>query len=217
VWPVATNPIIERDYLDPGSVVITQGPSPFTIPRHAVTEADALGRSHPANDWFYDPAAQTDTDTYLIAHARYDVVFTGGGELGAQVFDDIIYLPQSYALQSPDVAPYALAGGVDHAFTFAVQNEVPPVASDPDYRLQSVVGFTGPDGPAVMCVEPADGSIIVPAAMAAAVRAAYPSGGTLIRQTYTHVIRRLVVGATTTCRRIDFIGVYSFETPFTVP
>ena len=70
-------------------------------------------------------------------------------------------------------------------------------------------------GPVVVCVEPTDGSVTVPRAMLDVVRTAYPAGGTLARQTLTHVVREEIVNGVHTGRRIDMIAVWCYAGPFT--
>jgi hypothetical protein len=218
-WPLATNPIAERNYLDPGGITVLGGPMPYVIPRATAMANDPFGRSHPANEWFRDPATAVDMDgaNFLTGHTRYDVVFSGSAEIGpAQVFDDVLYMPADFAITTPGLTAYALTAA-DHTFGWDVQTQTPPTAEDPDYRVFSLVGFTGANGPAVVCIEPNDGSITVPAAMATVARTAYPSGGTMARQTLSHITKELVVNGTKTGRRIDFIAVWCYASAFTVP
>jgi hypothetical protein len=213
-WPTASNPIGERAYLDPGQVLIAGGPQVLSVEGGALG-ADFGGRVHPADRWRFHFQGTTGTDgpTYVSEKTQYDVVITGSPDMPAQIFDDVIFVPADFPLTTPGVAPFPLPAATPQTFTWT-----PAASSSPQgYEVQAMVAFTGPDGPAVMCIEKDDGSITVPAAMIDIVRAKYPTGGTLVRQTSTHVIRELVDATGPTRKRIDFIGAWAYETAFTVP
>ncbi|HEY5936823.1 MAG TPA: hypothetical protein VIU61_19375, partial [Kofleriaceae bacterium] len=84
------------------------------------------------------------------------------------------------------------------------------------FEILSLAGFTGPMGPVAACIEPNDGSITIPAALVDIARAAYPTGGTMARQTLTHQVKELVDANGPTGRRIDLITVWCYATPFTI-
>lgn len=208
-WPVATNPLAERSYLDPGTLTLSGGGQPLAFTRQPATGTDFLGRTHPAGAWF----AQLDTTpgaSYLAPRAAHTVTFGGSPDLPPQTFADVLYAPADFALTSPGPEPITLAAGTPQTFAWTTPDSAPPAG----YAIESAVAFTGPQGPAVLCVEPNDGSITVPAAMIDVARAAYPTGGTLSRQTVTHVTRELVDRAGPTGRRIDFLSVWCYSTAF---
>lgn len=228
-WPMATNPIAERVYLDPGRVIVTGGPSIYEIPRNPAMANDPFARTHPANQWFFEPYAggQSDGPNFLPEKTKFDVTFTGSADMPAQIFDDVLYTPANFAPISPalSVTPHPIPAATAQTFTFTTPADSPP----PGYRVDNLVAFTGPNGPAVVCIEPADGSITVPAAMIDIARTAYPgpvggapgvASGTLARQTLTHVVRELKDNTTPVTRtggtgkRIDFITVWCYATPF---
>lgn len=215
VWPVATNPIAERVYLDPGNIIIAGGPMTLTLPRRATMGTDPFGRTHPANEWAFHFGGGTATDgpTYLSEKTAYDVVFTGTSEVPAQVFDNVLWMPADFALTDHGVTPLAIPADTAQTFSWTTPTQGAPAG----YEVLSLVAFTGANGPAVTCIEPNDGSVTVPADMINIARAAYPSGGTLARQTLTHVVRELVDANGPTGRRIDFVSVWCYATSFTVP
>jgi len=93
-------------------------------------------------------------------------------------------------------------------FTWNVATDTPPAGTT---TIWSLVGFTGANGPAVVCVEPNDGSVTVPAAMMDIARTAYPSGGSIARQTFSHQVKELIdADGKRTGKRIDFIGVWCY-------
>jgi hypothetical protein len=219
-WPVAQNPAPEREYYDVGdNVTVSGGPSPFVIAKNTTgtPATDPVGRNHPANDWYFNPVnGMTDTDggMYLPADTYYDVALPGSATYAAKTYTHALYMPADFALTTP-----AFAGTINfppataQTFTFTNPTSHPPEGVD----VQSIVAFTGANGPAVICAEPADGSVTVPADMMDIARTAYPTGGQLARQTVSHVVQELVdeTGAGTG-RRLDFLGVWCYAgTAFT--
>jgi hypothetical protein len=215
VWPMATNDIATRQYYDIGKVIIAGGPQPLQIPRAGLAR-DPFYRQHPANGWnfYFQGVAANDAANFQTPATRYDVIFTGSAEFPAQVFDDVLYMPADFQLMTPNAQPFAIPADTAQTFTWQVTDTAVPTG----YTIQSLVAFTGANGPKVICVEPNDGSITVPKEMINIARTAYPTGGTLARQTLTHVVRELKdkdgVG---TGKRIDFIAVWCYATQFTVP
>lgn len=216
-WPTAANPIEQRTYYDPGQVILTGGPQLFNIPKRAMMGGDVPGRVHPADKWFFHPAtgASMDGPTYLSEKTKYDVTLTGSANFPGQFFDDVIYMPADFQVIDPPLSltPTPIPAGQPKTFTWQVAADSPPMG----YEIQSLVAFTGPAGPAVICVEKNDGSITVPANMIEVARAKYPQGGTLARQTLTHVVRELRDRNGPTGKRIDFLGIWCYATPFSVP
>ncbi|HSK00632.1 MAG TPA: hypothetical protein VK932_05300 [Kofleriaceae bacterium] len=214
-WPVAQNPIGERTYLDPGKIILAGGPQILDVARHTAEGADEWDRTHPAGAWFshFGGPAADDAATYLAEKTKLDVIFAGSANLPAQIFDDVLYMPTDFALMSPGTDDVALPAGTPQTFTWTTPASMPP----PGYEVSSHVVFTGADGPAVLCIEPDDGTLTVPTSMIDVVRAKYPTGGTLVRQLSTHVIRELVDRSGRTGQRIDFIAAWGYETTFTVP
>ncbi|MBA3818858.1 MAG: hypothetical protein H0X17_08200 [Deltaproteobacteria bacterium] len=218
-WPVATNPIAERVYMDPGTVTIAGGSLPLNVPKRVMGN-DPFGRTHPADQWRFDPAAPTDVDggIYFPEKTSLDVSFGGSADMPAQIFDNALYMPADFALTTPGhttypIPTYPIPAGTPQTFTWTTPTDTPPAGVE----ILSLVAFTGPNGPAVVCVEPNDGSITVPAAMIDAARLAYPAGGTLARQTLTHQVRELVDASGPTGKRIDFVAVWCYATGFVVP
>jgi hypothetical protein len=214
-WPMAQNPVGERVYMNPGQVLISGGPQVLSVDKRTMAGNDPFGRNHPADQWFFHFQGSTGTDgpTYTTEKTRYDVTLTGSADMPAQIFDDVIFMPADFPLTTPGVAPFPIPAGTPQTFTWSNVPSGEPMG----YEVQSLVGFTGANGPVVLCVEKNDGSITVPAAMIDIVRAKYPTGGTLARQTPTHVVRELVDRNGPTGKRIDFLGVWCYATAFTVP
>jgi hypothetical protein len=216
VWPLATNDIATRQYYDIGKVIISGGPQPLEVPRRATMGNDPFGRTHPANGWNFHFGGGTATDgpTYQSEKARYDVIFTGSADFPGQIFDDVLYMPADFQLTTPGTTPFAIPADMPQTFGWQVTDTNVPAG----YTIQSLVAFTGANGPVVLCIEPNDGSITVPKEMINVARAKYPAGGTLARQTLTHVVRELKdKDGKGTGKRIDFISVWCYATAFTVP
>jgi len=240
-WPVAQNPVGERVYADPGTVVVsteqtatapnTLGtPLPLQIPRSTGTGGppEAFDRTMVANEWFtYNNApGGSDAATFIKPDALYDVTLGGSDDLPAYTFDDGIYVPPSFDLISPglnvdNTVPnnYYLSTG-DHTFTWSVPT---PTNLPSDLKLFSLIGFTGNKGPSVVCIEENDGSMTIPSAMVDVVRSYYAMGngiatgnGTFARQLFAHTIRELVDANGPTGKRVDLIGMWCYAEGFTV-
>ena len=127
-------------------------------------------------------------------------------------------MPADWAIASPQfsVTPIATAANTaeDYVFNNATNHPIKN-ADGTTVEIQSLIAFTGANGPAVICIKKqATGNqttITVPGAMVDVARAAYPTGGQVARQTVSHSIRGLVdeTGALTG-RRIDMIGVWCY-------
>lgn len=226
-WPMATNPIADRDYYDVGPyIVATGGTAPLNIPKR-VAGADPFARSHPDQQWYFDPIASTDTDGGILTPSTlYDITLPGSTEFPGSFFEDVIYMPASFALTNhPHSTPLVTAADTAMTFTWEVNDTNVPAGTE----VLGLVAFTGSGGPVVICVEPNNGgsdgvagSITVPAPMMNIVRAAIqgtPSRGTMLaRQTLTHTVREMVDDNGPTGRRIDFLGVWCYaNTPVTAP
>jgi hypothetical protein len=215
-WPSAQNPQTERQYIDPGLVLISGGPATFTARRNAAAGKDAIGRDFPAGQATFSFGGSTanDASMFMTEKTSYSVTLTGSADLPSQTFKDAIWIPANYMITTPPFdASYALKAHQDVTFnwTVAQQTNLPP-----DRQVLSVVVFTGPNGVSTICVKPDTGSITIPAALVDAVATKYPTGGVLARQTLTHVVRELVDNNGPTGRRIDMIGVWCNSAPFTV-
>lgn len=209
-WPMATNPIGEREYYDVGPyIVISGGPDPLEVPKNPNMANDPFARTHPAGEWYFDGIMGTDMNggQFLTEKTVYDVTFPGSDEFPGQIYDDVIYMPADFALETPGHAgPLLFPANTAQTFTWTTPADTPPAG----YMVLSLVAFTGASGPAVICVEPNDGSITVPADMMDIARATYPTGGQVARQTLTHAVRELVDANGPTGRRIDFLGVWCY-------
>lgn len=211
-WPMATNPIAEREYYDAGtSIVLVGGPSPLTVPKKTTTGRAPFNREHPADQWYSDPATATDNDggTYLTEKTLYDVVLSGSSSFPGATFDNAIYMPAAFDLNDsshPHMGPLTFPANTAQTFTWTTPADTAPAG----LAILSMVAFTGANGPAVICVEPNDGSVTVPAAMMDVARTAYPTGGILTRQTFTHAVRELADATGLTKRRVDLIGVWNY-------
>jgi hypothetical protein len=220
-WPMAMNPISEREYYDIGSsVVIVGGPAALSVPKRAAMARDPFYREHPAGGSYFDALASTDSDgpTFLSEKTTYDVVLPGSATFPGQIYDNAIYMPAAFDLNDtnhPHAGPLAFPADTDQTFTWTMPTDTPPAG----VTIFSLVGFTGANGPAVLCVEPNDGSITVPAAMMNIARTAYPTGGSVARQTFAHQVQELRgADGKPTGRRVDFVGVWCYAgTTYTAP
>ena len=216
-WPTAENPVAERTYVDPGKVLISGGPQVLDIPRKTMMGRDVPGRTHPANEWFqqFGGGLADDAALYLPEKRLLDVTFTGSDEMPGQIFDDVVYMPADFEVIDPPLSltPHPIPAGQPQTFTWTTPAQSAPAGME----VQSLVAFISPTlGPLVICVEPNDGSITVPAEMIDIVRAK-ATAGTLARQTLTHVVRELVDKNGPTGKRIDILGIWCYATPFSVP
>ena len=227
LWPGGQSD--DRTYYEWSDVIVAGGPAPFNVQSRAVMVPaspdpyfDNIGRTHPkGQSHFFFPTPVTDPSPgvwaatkYITAATGYDVFVAGSADLPAQVFDDALWVPNTYVLTSPiptgcthplGDCPVVLTPGQDITFTWT-QAAQPNKPQDRD--VMALVGFAGASGISVLCVEPDDGSITVPGAMVDKVFAKYPTGGVIVRQTFTHVVRELVDRNGPTGRRVDFIGVW---------
>ena len=108
MWPVAQN--ADRQYIDPGGVLISGGSQPLMVERKDVMGRDPFFREHPPNDWFFHFQGATGTDgpTYMTPNSRLDVTFTGSSEMAGVIYDDAMYVPQDFALNTPPAGPVTL-------------------------------------------------------------------------------------------------------------
>jgi hypothetical protein len=215
-WPMATNPVASRTYLDPGTVTMSGGPQTLTVPRQTVEGTDFLNRTHSANNWFFY-FNMTDGANYVKAQTLQTVAITGSDKFPAQTFTDVLYTPAAFQLTTPGLDPVAVPAGQDQTFTWGTPDSMAGAMPPAGFTVMSLLAFSGADGPAVLCVEPNDGSITVPAAMVDVARAKYPQGGTLARQTFTHNPIEMKDSTGLTGRRIDFISTWCFATSWTAP
>lgn len=213
-WPTAMNPIPERVYEDPGLVLISGGPQTFTGRPNTADATDAFGRTHPAGHFtfFFGGPTANDAANYTGEKQPLTVTLTGSADMPAQVFKDVIYMPANFTLNTPGFTGSTLTAHTDATFTWTAPSQGNP----PDHPVYNLLGFTGANGPAAICVIPDGTTVTMPAAMVDVVIAKYPNGGTIARQEFTHVVKELVDNTGPTGRRIDFIGVWCFAAPFTV-
>lgn len=216
-WPASTNPVTEQTYLDPGEMIIDAGGgNAFTVTRQTTQGADFLGRTHPANKWFYRFDTSTAFDFMNKSGQNfYKLIFTGSADMPPTVINDVPWMPAAFDIMTPgpNLEPVTLTAGQPSTFTWTNPAQSPP----PAYVVLSLVAFLGPgatDGLAVLCVEPNKGSITVPASFIDIVKAKYPGGGVLGRATFTHIPRELIDKNGPTGRRIDVVTTYCHATGF---
>ena len=208
-WPMAANPLPERVYMDVGDIILSDGTNAFTITKQTAEGTDFLSRTHPANKWYF----RFDTTTafqYLTptGKASIDVIFTGSAEVPPQVLKGVQWMPAAFDLTTPGFESVKVPANAPLTFTWTnpAQEGLPA-----GYVVLSLVALAGPnpsDGLAVLCVEPNDGSLTVPADMVNIARAKHPNGGTLARATFTHVPRELVDINGPTGRRLDVVTTW---------
>jgi hypothetical protein len=208
-WPMAVNPLPERVYMDVGDIIISDGTNSFTVTKQTTENTDFLARTHPANKWYFrfEPTRAFDFLT-PTGKASIDVIFTGSDEVPPQVLKNVQWMPAAFDLMTPGFEITNVLANTPVTFTWTN----PPQEGLPaGYVVLSLVGFAGPmpsDGLAVLCVEPNDGSLTVPADMVNIARAKFPNGGTLARATFTHVPRELVDKDGPTGRRLDVVTTW---------
>jgi len=239
LWPVASNPIAERDYADPGTIIVAPSASPtmplpmgagnaraFAFPRNTAMGSDPFGKPHPAIEWFFDPSSGADTvgGDYLSADTYYDVMFGGSAEVPSAVHDNALYMPADYNLTGTyaNEQPVSISAGTPITFTW----DTPPSNPPGDLKVMSLVGFLSPmSGPMAVCIEPDDGSVTMPANLIDKVRSTIQAQGVtcgaagpciLSRQKFVHQVRELVDANGPTGKRIDFVAVWCFAYPYTL-
>ena len=233
-WPIAQDP--NRQYLDTGHVILTSAngagygsgdptgsaaPIPLDIPPGVVGAKDFLDRQY-TGPWksavINGTVAVPVGHTYIHDHTPYNVEFTGSPEWPAQAFSTPLYMPDYFSLISPDVNTVSvpLPAGQPMTFTFGEPTTQPGLPAGA--TVTTLVAFTNGNPPALLCVlDNTSGTLTVSAADIDFVRATVPGGGRLLRQNVVHQLRELTDGVTHQNRRIDFIGVWCFNYPFTVP
>ena len=222
-WPKAQNPDAERMYYDVGdTVTATGGPQPFVIAKNTtgMPAKDPIGRSELANSWYFNPAAGTDTDgaTYLPADTTFDIAVSGSSGYAAHTYTGALYMPADWSINSPafNATPIVTAANTPETYVFNNATNHPIKNADgTTVEIQSLIAFTGANGPAVICIKKqttdTTTTITVPGAMIDVARAAYPTGGQVARQTVSHSIRELVDGTgAATGKRVDFLGVWCY-------
>lgn len=218
-WPMAQN--ADRTYFDAGpSIAITGGPNTLNIPKRTVEGRDPFFRLHPANSWYFDPITSADTDGTMLLSEKtlLDVHVAGSAEFPGVSWDNAIYMPASFAINEHTTGTAMFPAGTPQTFTWTTPTDPVPAG----FEVLSLVAFTSgggstgmggapaAKGPIVICVEPNDGSITVPAAMMDIARTVYPTTGTIARQTLTHSVRELVDANGPTGRRVDLLGVWCY-------
>jgi hypothetical protein len=217
-WPVA-QPDPGRTYLDVGDVVIAGGPQTLVIDDIAAG-TDFIFRSH--DIWKFHFGVD-DGPTFISGDTAYDVILTGSATFPFTRFEDVLYVPTEYNVTNPGRVATTMPAATDFVVDWEVQA---PTNAPAGYRVDSLVGVLlgGGVGPIMLCTEEGnDGSITIPAATVdrireiAAAQTPPATGGTLARQTLSHVTRELNDGAAVNNRRIDFVGVWCFATPVSFP
>ncbi|MBA3457786.1 MAG: hypothetical protein H0T42_32185 [Deltaproteobacteria bacterium] len=215
-WPLAQ--AANRQYLDVGQVIITGGPQQFNLAAGAVTTPptkDFLDRAY-TGPWRFSSLNDMGR-TFISDNTRYDVVLTGSAEWPAQIFEDVLYMPDAFPLISPaaSVSPVPLVANTPLTITYQVPtNTQLPAGSTVD----TLIAFTNGNPPVVICTEEGiDGSITIPAATVDLIRAAVPGGSRILRQHVVHNLRELTNGITHQNQRIDFLSVWCYNYPFSVP
>jgi hypothetical protein len=212
-WPLAQDPA--RQYLDVGQVIITGGPVQYTVPAGAANGGDALGRTH-AGPWKYNGGMLNNMGrNYITDNTTYDVILTGSSEWPAQVFNDVLYMPDYFPLISPakgSGGPTLVANTPFEITYTAGANTAKPAGMEVD----TLIAFTDGNPPLAICVEEGtDGSITIPAATVDYIIANKPvSGGRFLRQHVVHQLRELTNGTTHENKRIDFLSVWCYNYPY---
>jgi hypothetical protein len=208
-WPMAANPLGERVYMDAGDIIFNDGTNAFTITKQTAQGTDFLARTHPASRWYFRFETTTGFQ-YLTptGKAAADIIFTGSDEIPPQVLHNVPWMPAAFDLMTPGMDNTVVRANTPLTFTWTnpAQEGLPA-----GYVVLSLVALAGPmpeDGLAVLCVEPNDGSLTVPADMVNIARAKFPNGGTLARATFTHIPRELVDKNGPTGRRLDIVTTW---------
>ena len=210
-WPLAQE--VGREYIDVGQVIITNGPKQLTV-LPGTAAPDALGRTHTTWDF---SSLNNQGLTFIDFNSTYDVILTGSAEWPAQLFEDVLFMPDQFTLLTPDdtVTPVPLVAGTDLVITYTPPTNTNLPAGS---RVDTLVAFTNGSPPSAICVEEGiDGSITIPAATVDAVRAVGVASK-ILRQHVVHNLRELNDGDDAfTNKRIDFLSVWCYNYPFSIP
>ncbi|MBA3504091.1 MAG: hypothetical protein M4D80_07465 [Myxococcota bacterium] len=200
-----------REYIDYGVASYTGGSETLTMPAGPAMP-DGLGRSH-TGPWSFH-VGMGDGAKYLGAfNALYDLKLSGSTTWPAQTYDDAHYMPPTWALGTPGFAPMVLLADTPITQTYTTPNA--PTMKPADGALNMVFALVIPGmGPVVDCIEDTlDGSITVPADMVNHARA-LGSSGLVARAHVSHRVKELTDGTTHNRKRIDFITIWCYVTPW---
>jgi hypothetical protein len=207
-------------YLDVGQVVITGGAQQFTIPPGPNPGKDGLLRPHDGH-WNFLVADNMGTTFTGNFNAPYSVVFTGSpgtDDWPAQTFNNAIYMGPQWELDTPGFEPIQLVADTPITITYKTPNPPTNGPAKSDHASYNMVAalVIPPFGPVVDCISDDTElhTITIPADMVNHARA-LGSSGLLARAHVSHQVQELTDGVTHNHKRIDFISVWCYVTPWT--
>jgi hypothetical protein len=231
-WPMYQDPT--RQYLDVGQVIITGGPTQMILGTGATNGVDALDRMHTTwdfsnitgNDGMMGRNAPNIGRTYISDNTVYDVILTGSSEWPAQIFNDVLYMPDYFTLIDPPATPAGCDVNTPAPCAVALPARDTPLTitftpgtntnKPAGMEIDTLVAFVNGNPPVAICVEEGtDGSITIPGATINHVRDTGVSGSRILRQNVVHVLRELTNGTTHDNKRIDFISVWCYNYQYT--
>lgn len=151
-------------------------------------------------------------------HTAYNVSLSGSSEWPAQSFDKAMYMPDYFGITQPDetVSPVPLVADQDMTMKFSEPTNEANLPAGA--QATTLVAFTNGNPPVLLCVvDNISGTLTISKDDINFVRQTVPGGSRLLRQNVVHQLRELTDGTTHQNRRIDFIGVWCWNYPFSVP
>ncbi|HLU68901.1 MAG TPA: hypothetical protein VKZ63_21615 [Kofleriaceae bacterium] len=213
-WPIAQAD--DRAYVDVGTLTITgETAQPFEVAKQEEEYRDFLFRTHPAGAAYYSQIANM-TDQYTLPEEHYTVEFGGSDEFPATTFENAMYMPLITPTSQLDEDPFTLERDQELVVTWDTSETAVPDG----WESALVIGFTGSEGPRILCLAQNDGEFTIPAEFVNAQLDRQPNGGLLARQLVTHRTLELDDGEEAgeiEGRRIDFLTTWCYVTNYANP
>jgi hypothetical protein len=201
-----------HEYLDVGDVTVSGGTMPLTIPLGPNPGVDGLFRPHDGT-WHFFVGNNMGSTYFGNWDANYSVAFGGTADWPAQNYTDSIYMAPQWTLGTPGFEAIQLAADTPVTVTYT-----PGVAANkpPGATINMVAALIVPPmGPVVDCInDQLTGTITIPAEMVNHARA-LGSSGLMARAHVVHEVKELTDGVTHNRKRIDFISIWCYVTPWT--
>ncbi|MDB4961844.1 MAG: hypothetical protein JWP01_1843 [Myxococcales bacterium] len=206
-----------HEYLDVGQVIYSGGGMQLNMPAGSNVATggmnrDGMARPHDGT-WKFFVGSTAGLTYFGNWDTQYDAIFTGSDAWPAQVHKDAHYMPSAWTLGTPGLAPIQLQADTPLVITYTPG---PNTNKPPGSALNMVAALIVPGmGPVVDCIEDSlDGSITIPADMVNHARS-LGGAGLLARAHLSHQVRELTDGVTHDRKRIDFISIWCYVSPWT--